>query len=117
MCNEHSMPSILKTFLYCKPNAKSEYPSSLKSSIAYSQTLRVKTICSTVDTYQTNCETMKQKLLEKKYNEENLNKLMDNVDLIKRNKFLQRKKLSKKTTPLLLTYNRAFQNILEIVKN
>ena len=33
------------------------------------------------DDYQTNCADMKQKLLETKYNEDNLNKLINKVDL------------------------------------
>ena len=52
----------LQTTLYRKPtnhqsylHAKSEHPSTLKNSIAYSQTLILKTICSTDDEYQRNC--------------------------------------------------------------
>ena len=70
----------LETTLYRKPtdqqsylHAKSEYPSALKSSIAYSQALRLKTISSTKNEYQRNCAVMTQKFLERKYNEDNLN--------------------------------------------
>ena len=56
----------LRTTLYHNPDQqsylhdKSEHPSALKNSIAYSQTLRLKTICSTEDEYQRNCAVMKQ---------------------------------------------------------
>ena len=81
----------LQTTLYRKPTdqqcylyAKSEHPSALKNSIAYSQTLRLKAICFTEDERQKNCAVMKQKLFEKKYNEDDLNKQMEKVDLIER---------------------------------
>ena len=70
----------LETTLYRKPtdqqsylHAKSEYPSALKSSIVYSQALRLKTISSTKNGYQRNCAVMTKKFLERKYNEDNLN--------------------------------------------
>ena len=54
-----------QTTLYQKPtdqqsylHAKSEHPCALKNSIAYSQTLRVKTVCSTNDEYQRNFTVM-----------------------------------------------------------
>ena len=60
---------------------------------------------------------MKQKPLEKKYNEDNLNKQMEKVDLIERKELLQNneKSNSKKNITLVLTYNRALPNIPEIV--
>ena len=50
---------------------------------------------------------MKQKLLERKYNEDNLNKKMEKVDLIEQKELLQNneKSNSKKNIPLVLTYN------------
>lgn len=41
------------------------------------------------DEYQRNCVIMKQKLLERTYTEDNLNKWITKVDLIKRKEFLQ----------------------------
>ena len=41
-------------------------------------------MCSKEDEYQRNCVVMRQNLLEKKYNEDNLNKQMKKVDLIGR---------------------------------
>ena len=74
----HRKTTDQKSYLH----AKSEHPSASKNSIAYTQTLRVKTICSTEDEYQMNFAVVKQKPLERKYNEDNLNKQMEKVDLI-----------------------------------
>ena len=51
--------------------------------------LGLKTIWSTKDEYQRNCAVIKQKLLERKYNEDNLNKQMDKVYLIEPKELLQ----------------------------
>lgn len=51
--------------------------------------LGLKTICSTKDEYQKNCAVMKQKPLEGKYNEDNLNKQMDEVYLTEPKELLQ----------------------------
>ena len=61
---------------------------------------------------------MKKKLLERKYNEDNLNKQMEKVDLIERKVLLQNneKGNSKKNIPLVLTYNRMIPNISEVVR-
>ena len=47
-----------------------QYLSSLKNSIAYNQTLRVKTICSTDDEYQ----LWNKSLFERKYNEDSFSR-------------------------------------------
>ena len=63
--------------LYHKPtdqqaflHAKSEHPRSLKSSIPYSQALRLKTIFSTATEFDKNCDIIKQKFLDRQYKEE-----------------------------------------------
>ena len=64
----------LQTTLYYIPtdqqsyfSAKSEHPNALK--IVSHIAKRLKTVHSTEDEYQRNCAVMKQKLLERKYNE------------------------------------------------
>ena len=56
---------------------------------------------------------MKQKLLERIYNEGNLNKQIDKVDLIERKELLQNNEKinSKKIMPLVLTYNNVSKHI------
>ena len=113
-----------QTTLYQKPtdqqsylHAKSEHPRALKNGIAYIQTLRVKTVCSTNDEYQRDF-TIKKKTLERKYNEDNLNKQMEKVDLIKRKELLQNNEKTNRgrNIPLVLTYNRTRPNIPDVVR-
>ena len=66
--------SNIQTTLYRKPtdqqaflHAKSEHPRSLKSSIPYSQALRLKTICSASTKFDENCAIIKQKFLDRQY--------------------------------------------------
>ena len=56
---------------------------------------------------------MKQKLLERIYNEGSLNKQIDKVDLIERKELLQNNEKinSKKIIPLVLTYNNVSKHI------
>ena len=70
------------------------------------------------DEYQRNCAVIKQKHLERKYNEDDLNKQMEKVDLIEWKVLLQdnEKSNSKKNIPLVLTYNRMLPNISQVVK-
>ena len=61
---------------------------------------------------------MKQKLLERKYNEDNLNKQMEKVDLVERKELLQNneKSNSKKNSPLVSTYSKTLPNLSEVVR-
>ena len=61
----------IQTTLYRKPtdqqvflHAKSKHPRSLKSSISYIQSLRLKTISSTSTEFEMNCAIIKQKFLD-----------------------------------------------------
>ena len=81
----------IQTTLYRKPtdqqaflHAKSEHPRSLKSSIPYSQVMRLKTICSTSTEFDKNCAIIKQKFLDRQYKEEVLDEQIKKVDRIER---------------------------------
>ena len=70
--------NIQKT-LYCKRtdqqaflHAKSEHPRYLKSSIPYSQALRLKAIFSTTTEFDKNCAIIKQKFLDRQGKKEAL---------------------------------------------
>lgn len=115
----------LQTTLYRKPtdqqaylHSKSEHPRSLKNSIAYSQTLRVKTVCSTDNEYHKNHQILKEKLLQREYKEENIDRQMEKVNMIDRKELLQAKEKNnqKNKIPLVITYNRTLPNISEVVK-
>ena len=60
--------------LYRKPtdeqallHAKSEHPRSLKKSLPFGQTFKIKTICSKTIAYDKNCAIIKQKFLDRHY--------------------------------------------------
>ena len=98
----------IQTTSYRKPtnqqaflHAKSEHPRSLKSSIPYSQALRLKTICSTYTKFNKNCAIIKQNFLERQYKKEVLDEQMKKVDRIERKELLTcREKNNKNRNPL-----------------
>ena len=70
----------IQTTLYKKPtdrqnyiHSKSAHPFSLKKSIAYSQALRLKRICSTTGEYEKHTDNLKKQLLKKDYPETMVN--------------------------------------------
>ena len=83
----------IQTTLYRKPadqqaflHAKSEHPRSLKSSIPYSQALKLKAICSTKTEFDKNCAIFKQMFLDRQCKEEVLDEKIKKVKRIDRKK-------------------------------
>ena len=105
--------SNIQTTLYRKPtdqqaslHAKSEHPRSLKSSVPYSQAVRLKTICSTTTEFDKNCAIIKQKFLDRQCKEEVLDEQIKKVDIIERKElFKSKEKNNKSRIPLSITYN------------
>ena len=96
--------SNIQTTLYRKPtdqqtfsHAKSEHTRSLKSSIPYSQALRLKTICSTSTEFDKNCAIIKQTFLDRQYKEEVLDEQIKKVDRIERKELFTCKEKKTKT--------------------
>ena len=88
----------LQTTLYRKPTDQQSYlhahldhTKSLKISIPYSLALRIKTICFTLIEYKKHCTILKQKFIERGYEENILKNEIDKVDKIDQ-KYLLRKK-------------------------
>ena len=104
----------IQTTLYRKPTdqqaflqAKSEHRRSLKSSISYSQALRLKTICSTSTEFDKNCAAIKQKFLDRQYKEEVLDEQIKKVDRTERKGLFTCKEKNNNNRILLsVTYNR-----------
>ena len=97
-------------------HAKSKHPRSLKGSLPYCQTLRLKTICSTSTEFEKNCAIINQKFLDRQYKEEVLDEQIKKVDRIERKElFTCKGKNSKNRIPLSITYNRTLPNISKIV--
>ena len=114
----------IQTTLYRKPtdqqaflHAKSEHPRSLKSSIPYSQALRLKTIYSTSTELDKNCAIIKRKFLDRQYKEKVLDDQIKKVDRIERKALFTCKDNTnvKNRIPQSITYNKTFPNISKIV--
>ena len=98
----------VQTTLYHKPtdqqaflHAKSEHPRSLKSSIPYSQALKLKAICSTTTEFDKNCAIIKQNFLDLQYKEEVLDEQIKKVDRTERKElFKNKEKNNKNRIPL-----------------
>ena len=105
----------IQTTLYRKPtnqqtflHAKSVHLRSLKSSIPYSQALRLKTICSTSTEFDKNCAIIKQNFLDRQYKEEVLDEQIKKVDRIERKELFKCKE--KKQQKQNSTINNIQQN-------
>ena len=74
-------PTNQQTYLH----AQSNYPKSLKDSISYSQTLRIKTICSTTSEFNKNFEIITKKFKERGYPQNLVNEQVNKLKIMKRN--------------------------------
>ena len=97
----------------------SEHPISLKNSILYSQVLRVKRTCSTIENFKFYCSELKQNFIENGYKSDLLGELISTVEKLDRYEMLKEKvrEKSKQTCiPLTLTYNRFCPNIIKVIR-
>ena len=76
--------SLIKTYLHAQLN----HPKSHKDSIAYSQALRTKTICSTTSEFNKNCDIITKRFKKRGYPENLVNEQVDKVKNIKRKQLL-----------------------------
>ena len=92
-----------QTTIYRKPTDQQSYlhsnldhPTSLKIRIPYSQALRINTIRSIVTEYKKHCAILKQKFMERGYEENILKDQIDKVDIIDRKDLRKKEKSIKK---------------------
>ena len=76
-----------QTFL----NMKSEHPKSLKNSIQYSETLRIKRICSTKKDFDHHSRELKERFSNEGYDKKPVDEQLENVDKLVRDDLLQKK--------------------------
>ena len=116
----------IQTTIFRKPtdqqtytcNPKSNHPKSRKNSIPYSQTLRIKTICSTIFEFNKNYDSTTKGFKGRGYYEKLINSQIDKVKNIKRKQLLSTNKgTMQKRIPVSITYNRYLPNISIITKN
>ena len=93
---------------------KSEHPKSLKDSIAYSQALRIKRICSEDDEFEHSINELQKKFEERDYNRTQIEHQLDRVRNKNRNDLLQQPLSTKRNNnkiQLITTYNRTLPNL------
>ena len=84
----------------------SEHPITLKNSILYSQILRLKSTCSTIENLKLHCSELKQKFIKTGYKSDLLDKCISTVEKLNRDETLKEKVREKPKqifTPLALT--------------
>ena len=109
--------------LYKKPtdrqnylHSKSEHPYSLKKSIAYSQALRIKRICSTQNEFEKHSSNLLQQLKEKAYHHDTLKEQIEKARTQERTLLLNKNPEEvKQSIPISITYNRTLPKIKSIV--
>ena len=114
----------IQTTLYKKPtdcqnyiHSKSTHPFSLKNSIAYSQALRLKRICSTTGEYEKHTDTLKKQLLKKGYPQTMVNEKNSESTNQGRAGFLNKEKTETGNhLTLCATYNKTLPNIKTILE-
>ena len=90
-----------------------------KNSIPYSQVLRVKRACSTIENFKLFCSELKQKFIEKGCKSDLLDKHISTVKKLDRNEMLKekvREKPKQTRISLTLTYNCFCPNISKVIR-
>ena len=113
----------LQTTLYKKPtdcqnylHSKSEHPYSLKKSIAYSQVLRIKRICSTQNAFEKHSSNLLQQLKKKGYHHDTLKEQIEKARVQERTLLLNKNPEEvKQSIPISITYNRTLPKFKSIV--
>ena len=97
-------------------NAKSAHPLSLKKSIPYSQTLRIKRVCSSFDEYKKHSNDLVKRFVEKGYKENIIRNQIRKVDNLERSTMLNKTDAVRKNViTLSVTYSPTLPNIREII--
>ena len=97
-------------------NAKSAHPLSLKKSIPYSQTLRIKRVCSSFDEYKKHSNDLVKRFVEKGYKENIIRNQIRKEDNLERSTKLNKTNAVRKNViTLSVTYSPTLPNIREII--
>ena len=113
----------LHTTLYTKPtdrqsylHNKSYHPSSCKRSIAYSQSLRIKRICSEPSEFERHAKTLSSKLTERGYDPKMIDEQIDKARQSNRDDLLKPKNGSPTPNNILaVTYNKNLPNLKKAI--
>ena len=115
----------LQMTLYTKPtdrqsylHNKSYHPSSCKRSIAYSQALRIRRICSEDSEFMVHTNKLVERLIERGYDKSAVQEQITKVYEMSRNSLLATKEKQPITNNILsVTYNKNLPNLREAIDN
>ena len=115
--------SKLQTTLYKKPtdsqcflHSKSAHPKTLKDSIPYSQALRIKRICSTIQEFNKHSDNLLKRFVERGYKEFFIKEQIKRVEYLNRDSLLEEKTRNNEPNIYLsVTYSRALPNLKEVM--
>ena len=100
-------------------NINSEHPKLLKNSIPYSQTLRIRRICSTKKDFDHHSRGLKKRFLKHGDDQKLVDEQLEKADKLVRDDLLQEKDQEEQDQiriPLILTYNRFLPNLTAVVR-
>ena len=115
----------LHTTLYTKPTDSHAYllpqschPPHIFTSIPYSQTLRIRRICSDPDTTEENITKLKQYLTKRKYNAKTIETSTKKAQTTPRSQLLHynKRKKNENRTPFVMTYHPNLKNMSKIIQ-
>ena len=115
----------LQTTLYTKPtdrqsylHSKSYHLSSCKRSIAYSQALRIRRICSDDTEFKKHTDKLTEKLTQRGYEQKTIQQQIKKAELIERKDLLYTKtKTPQNHSILAVTYNKSLPNLRRAIDN
>ena len=118
-----SINGKLQTTLYTKPtdrqsylHNKSYHPSSCKRSIAYSQALRIRRICSEDAEFKKHTDQLTEKLVQRGYDKTTIYQQIMKAEKKQRKDLLStNEKTSKNNTILAVTYNKNLPNLRKAI--
>ena len=120
-----SRDHTIKTSLYQKPtdrhnflHHKSYHPSSTKKSLPYSQSLRIKRICTSEEDYRSATKALKEQFMARRYNDTLITEAIQRASEMDRKDLLQPKIKVNNKIPLTLvtTYNKSLPNLKKIIE-
>lgn len=117
--------NLIETDLFSKPSDKHLYlhndschPNTVKRAIPYGLGVRIKRICSDTEKYTHRKKELTTQLLNRGYDQSNIEHQLDRVDRTDRQHFLKYRKKNKNMdrVPLVLTFHAGLPNIHDILK-
>ena len=110
----YTKPTDRQNYLY----RTSAHPEHLKKNIPYGQALRLKKICSKKEDYEKSAKKLKERLLQLKYQEEEIDTQFNKANARSRDVLLQsegKQNLTTNRLPCVTTYNKSSPDIKETI--